>query len=296
MDAKTILTEAAASLNLTATGVCSIDFPDTLKERLSSAGAVPFAPEEEKRLAPKNLLPHARSFFVILFPYKPEQQKKGNIALYARPEDYHRVNHKYMDALINMVQPQYPQESFLPLTDTSPMVDRWLAYAARLGFFGKNHCLIHPVYGSYVTIGAILTTLSLAPDTPLSLSCGSCSLCLHACPGRILGKEPFNPWHCKSYLTQKKEPLTEEELQILKRTPFIFGCDECQSCCPYNRKAPASPLPEIHRNRIPCLGKEELESISNRGFDRTYGNYAFAWRGKKILLRNWNIIHKENKE
>lgn len=60
----------------------------------------------------------------------------------------------------------YPKDAFKALTDTSPMVDRWLAYAAGLGFFGRNHCLIHPLFGSYVTIGAILTTLPLTPDKP----------------------------------------------------------------------------------------------------------------------------------
>ena len=171
------------------------------------------------------------------------------------------------------------------------MEDRWLAWSAWIGFFGKNHCLIHPVYGSSVTIGAILTTLELEPDKPLSLSCGNCHLCEKACPGKIIGKELFNPSRCKSCITQKKEDLTDVEIEILKKTPLIFGCDECQKCCPFNKKAPFSPIPEIHENRISCLSGEELENISNRGFDRKYKEYAFAWRGKKVLLRNWHIVH-----
>lgn len=294
MDAKDQFIKAAKALGLDACGVSSAHFPSALEKRLSTAGPIPFAPPEiEKRLAPEVLLPHAESFFVILFPYKTEEQEKANIALYARPRDYHRINHRYMEKIIEEMKSLYPEESFLPLTDTSPMVDRWLAYAAGLGFFGRNHCLIHPTYGSYVTIGAILTTLFLSPDRPLSLSCGDCHLCIGACPGKVLGKEPFNPWHCKSYLTQKKEDLTEEEEEILRRTPYIFGCDECQRCCPWNRKAPASPLPEIREARIPFLSKETLRSLSNRAFDRTYKEYAFAWRGKKVLLRNWDVLKKK---
>ena len=201
--------EAANALGLDACGACSVIFEDTLEKNLSRTGPIPFAPPEiRKRLSPEELLPGARSFFVILFPYKTEDEEQANIALYARPRDYHRINHRYMEKIEEEMKALYPDESFLSLTDTSPMVDRWLAYAAGLGFFGRNHCLIHPAYGSYVTIGAILTTLALTPDRPLSLSCGDCHACIGACPGQVLGGKTFNPWHCKSYLTQKKEDLT----------------------------------------------------------------------------------------
>jgi epoxyqueuosine reductase len=294
VDPKEEFAKAARSLGLDACGACSAVFEDTLKRNLSETGPVPFAPPEiDRRLAPEELLPGARSFFVILFPYKTEDEGMANIALYARPKDYHRINHRYMEKMVEKMKALYPGDSFLPLTDTSPMVDRWLAYAAGLGFFGRNHCLINPTYGSYVTIGTILTTLSLAPDRPLSLSCGSCHACIGACPGRVLGGKTFNPWHCKSYLTQKKEDLTEEEEEILQRTPYIFGCDECQRCCPWNRRAKPSPLPEIRESRIPFLSQEALQSLSNRAFDRTYKEYAFAWRGKKVLLRNWEVMKKK---
>ena len=294
MNLKTLFLDTARSLGLTACGACSIHFSEELSKGLSQAGPIPFAPAElEKRLSPETLLPGAKSFFVILFPYKAEEKERGNIALYARPEDYHRINHRYMEKIINHMKSIYPKDAFKALTDTSPMVDRWLAYAAGLGFFGRNHCLIHPLFGSYVTIGAILTTLPLTPDKPLTLSCGTCRLCEKACPGKIIGKEPFNLWRCKSYLTQKKEDLREEEKEIIKRTPLIFGCDACQNCCPYNRKAPPSPLPEIHEKRIPLLTGEMMESLSNRSFDKTYKNYAFAWRGKKVLLRNWKIVNEK---
>lgn len=290
--AKELLIKAAHDLGLHACGAAPALFPPLLKEKLEKAGPIPFAPADtEKRLHPENLLPGASSFFVLLFPYKAEEERKANIALYARPKDYHIINHRYMEKIIQTVQEEFPEARFYALTDTSPMVDRWLAWSAGLGFFGKNHCLIHPLYGSFVTIGAILTTLELEPDQPLSLSCGDCSLCERACPGKVIGREPFRPSRCKSCITQKKEDLTDGEIEILKKTSLIFGCDECQKCCPFNRKAPLSPIPEIHENRISCLSGEELESLSNRGFDRKYKEYAFAWRGKKVLLRNWHIIH-----
>lgn len=94
----------------------------------------------------------------------------------------------------------------------------------------------------------------------------------------------------------KKEELSPAEMQILQRTPYIFGCDECQRFCPFNQKARPSPLPEIHEHRISTLTKEEMDSYSNRAFDKAFRSYAFAWRGKKVLLRNWNIVNEKHSD
>lgn len=292
LQAKELFLEEAAKLHLEACGVCSASMDDKLLRILTAAGEVPFAPKASLRLDGASLLPGARSVMVILFPYKPKDEEEGNIALYARAMDYHKINHQYLARLIEGMKAAYPAEKFLPLVDTSPLVDRWLAYQAGLGFFGKNHCLIHPRYGSYVTIGSILTTLDMPADSPLSLSCGDCHICMARCPGRAISESRLTPWRCKSYITQKKEELTEEEIQILTRTPYIFGCDECQRCCPYNEKALPSPLPEILENRIPFLSLETLSTISNRAFEKNYRSYAFAWRGRKVLVRNAELVEK----
>ncbi len=290
MNPSSIIRKAAASLGLDAQGFASLSSLSGAAPFLKAAGAVPFAPPPAERLSAESLLPGARSAIVILFPYKPLEEETGNIALYARAPDYHRVSRSYLRRLQEKIQPFFPDDQFLPITDTSPLPDRWLAYAAGLGFFGRNHCLIHPKYGSYVTIGALLTTLSLPGGTPMESRCGDCRRCLSACPGRALTEGAIRPWQCKSCLTQKKEALTEREIAILRKTPLIFGCDECQRVCPWNEKAAPSPLPEIREGRIPFLSREELESLSVRGFDKAYRGYAFAWRGKKVLLRNLALI------
>ncbi len=295
LQAKQLFLAEAKKLSLDACGVCNASMDEALSEILRAAGAVPFAPEATQRLDASALLPGSQSVMVILFPYKPQEIEEGNIALYARPRDYHKINHQYLAKLIGAMKAAYPKEEFLPLVDTSPLVDRWLAYQAGLGFFGKNHCLIHPRYGSYVTIGAILTTLAMPADSPLSLSCGDCRLCLSHCPGHAISETRLTPWRCKSYLTQKKEELTEEEIQILTATPYIFGCDECQRHCPYNETALPSPLPEIQKERIPSLSLEDLTACSNRSFEKLYKDYAFAWRGRKVLLRNGELLEKRDK-
>lgn len=291
MDIRTDIKKAAASLGLDACGICGREEYGALRKRLENEGPFPFVPAAaEDRLSWDALLPGARSAAVVLFPYRPAEEEKGNIALYARPRDYHAVNRRRLDALAGRLREAYPDAGFRAVTDTSPLADRWLAWCAGLGFFGKNHCLIHPRYGSLFTIGALLTTLSAAPDRPMEDSCGSCRRCIDACPGRALSETSMDPWRCKSYLTQKKEALTDEEKAILRRTPLIFGCDECQRCCPRNENAAPSPLPEIREDRIPLLTKETLASLSNRAFEKRFRGYAFAWRGKKILERNLDIL------
>ena len=199
MNAKELLVKTAASLQLDACGAASVNFSEKLSERLTEAGTIPFAPADIKeRIDTEALLPGSRSFFVILFPYRPSHKEEGNIALYARGLDYHKMIQSYLDRIIGVMRNAYPEARFRGLADTSPMVDRWLAYAAGLGFFGKNHCIINPKYGSFFTIGSILTTLELSPDSPLDLSCGECRECFYHCPGHVICEDSFDVWHCKS--------------------------------------------------------------------------------------------------
>ena len=292
--AKEMITHIARSFLLDAVGIMSCPVSPLLLEKLSSNGPVPFVPEDIcRRISPESLLPGTKSIIVILFPYAYPKEEPANIALYARTKDYHKIVRSYLEKIIKEIKEIYPKEDFYPIADTSPLADRWLAYQAGLGFFGKNHCLIHPIYGSYFTIGSLLTTLSLPPDKPILSDCGDCSRCIDACPGKCLTPEKFNPWRCKSYLTQKKEPLTPDEEKIIRKTPLIFGCDECQKYCPFNENAKLSPLPEMRQDRIPTLSKTQISSLSNRGFLKQYKDYAFSWRGKQVLLRNMDIIEKK---
>ncbi len=292
--AKEAILQIAKSFRLDAVGFMTCPVSPVLPEKLHLAGPVPFTPDDiHQRIEPKKLLPDTKSIIVFLFPYKCLPEKNANIALYARTKDYHKIIRSYLDKIIIEVKKDHKDANFYPVADTSPLADRWLAYQAGLGFFGKNHCLINLKYGSYFTIGSILTSLELPPDKPLSLDCGDCTRCIRTCPGNCLTPDRFNPWTCKSYLTQKKENLTEKEEEIIKRTPLIFGCDECQKCCPFNEHAESSPLPEIKEERIPYLSRDILESVSNRQFIKEYKDYAFSWRGKNVLLRNLNITDKK---
>ena len=167
-----------------------------------------------------------------------------------------------------------------------------MAYLAGLGFYGKNNCFISPKWGSYVVIVTILTTLEFEPNTPLEQSCMGCNRCITACLGQCLGHEEFKYDTCKSYLTQKKGELTDQEQHIIAKTPLVFGCDVCQEVCPHNQSIPATPIPEFQRVE-PYIDINELEPLTNKEFKAKYGNRAFSWRGKKILMRNQNIIEEK---
>lgn len=305
-EAKEYLLKAAARLGLDCVGTVALPLDPGLTARLAAETApCPFTPTDiAARTNPEALLPGARSVIVILFPYRPANDTplppaipdtprpdpRANIARYARARDYHLIVRQYLDRLIARLAAHHPDADFYPFADTSPLPDRYLAYAAGLGYFGLNRCLINDRYGSYIVIGGIITTLAYPPDAPLRRTCLGCRRCYRACPGHALSDAAYHYARCKSYLTQKKGELNAEEIAIIRGNPLLFGCDTCQDVCPHNAQAAPSPLPEFADERILRLTAAALAPLSNRQFRAQYGDRAFAWRGKSILLRNAQLL------
>ncbi|MFQ9571456.1 MAG: hypothetical protein ACLRZN_04310 [Dialister invisus] len=138
-----------------------------LSEKLEKAGPVPFAPAEiEKRLAPEEILADTKSIAVLLFPYRYPEEKNANIALMHEPKIITTLSARILQKLSDIWKSSIPMK--IPCYYRHIPHGRPLArLPGRTRFFGRNHCLIHPKYGSYFTIGAILTTLALPPDTRL---------------------------------------------------------------------------------------------------------------------------------
>lgn len=120
-------------------------------------------------------------------------------------------------------------------------------------------------------------------------SCIGCNRCITSCLGQCLGNNGFSYATCKSYLTQKKGDLTDTERAIIGKTPLIFGCDVCQEVCPHNKNLPTTPIVEF-QSIEPVVDTSELKSLTNKEFKAKFGHRAFSWRGKKILIRNHEII------
>lgn len=286
------LQEICKELNIYEFGITSWPLPENAKSILYESNPCPFtAANVEERLLGTTLFT-PKSAIVCLFPYYVEHKDPSNLSRYTWAKDYHLVINEYLKKLIEKLQIMNTDAQFSIHCDTSPLADRYMAYLAGLGFYGKNNCFISPKWGSYVVIGTILTTLELDPDTPLTQSCMGCNRCITACLGQCLGHDEFKFDTCKSYLTQKKGELTSEEEHIIAKTPLVFGCDVCQEVCPHNKDIPTTPIPEF-QSVEPYIDIDELDSLTNKEFKAKYGHRAFSWRGKKILIRNQEIIESK---
>lgn len=193
---------------------------------------------------PQKKWPRAQSALVFAVPYFPHPEKnphfplkQARISLYAQGMDYHFWFKERMAKLCAKLQEVLPDEEFLPFTDSSPVLERDLAKRAGLGWVGKNTCLIHPKKGSLFFIGEIYTSLNLQTEvTPLPDFCGTCNKCIEICPtGALIEPRKMDARKCISYLTIESRQIPPEELRPLIGDWF-FGCDLCQTVCPWNQK------------------------------------------------------------
>lgn len=228
-----------------------------------------------------------KSVIVCLFPYYVDF-KKGNISRYSAVLDYHKITRCYLEKLAENAG----LCDFEIYADVSPYDERSLAVNAGLGVLGKNGLLINKKYGSYVFIGLIvLDSLNLESDRPLEDSkCLECGKCIMACHGNALQDDGFNIQKCLSEITQKKGELTEIEKKLIIKTGMVWGCDTCSDVCPMNKDIAQTPIPEFKENIISSLYLKDFENLSNKEFLKKYADRAFAWRGKKVLLRNCGVL------
>ncbi len=282
----------AKKLNIEYTGVAPVcrygDLEKRLCHRREMYGINQFEEADiEKRVNPLITFPWAKSVVVCIFPYYTGEDEVANVSRYARIPDYHNIAKDKLQQIANFIE----QESSAKcecFADMGVLHDRYLAYLAGLGFFGVNNCLINEKYGSYFFIGYIVTDLQLEPDKPQIKECLKCGKCVKNCPGGALAEEGgFDAMRCVSYITQIKE-LTEEQIDILKRQDMVYGCDICQEVCPHNANPVKTPIAEFYEKRQSKLEKNELLAMSNKEFKQKYGVFPFSWRGKAVILKNFD--------
>jgi epoxyqueuosine reductase len=198
------------------------------------------AREARRRLDTDAILEGAKSVICVAERYAgTEKDAAGEvasrIARYARGSDYHNHLRRRLRKLAAFVRTLGENTRARPMCDDAPVLERAWATRAGLGFIGKNGLLIAPGVGSFVLLGEVVTTLPLTPGVPMAERCGSCTLCLDACPTDAFDA-PFvlDPRRCVSYLTiELRGPMPEELRPGVGE--HLFGCDACQDVCPYNR-------------------------------------------------------------
>lgn len=294
------LKEAGAEAGVLSIGATDIHQPGSLLKKLQRRAAEKrVTPFEEQdllaRISPERLLPDCRSIIVIAIPYASpvypvatsSQQPRGLVARCARGIDYHDIVKDRAEAIIRIIS----NEMVIPvhyriLCDSSPLVERELAFRAGLGHIGDNCTLITDLYGSFTALGTILVNKEIETGTPSRITCKNCQKCLEACPTGAL-QAPFivNPYRCLSYLTQASGVFPREMRLFLGNR--IYGCDECQDACPLNKGIAASPFAELNFNYFPAepLLLPMLE-MTGKEYALTVGLTSAGWRGKTTLQRN----------
>lgn len=190
----------------------------------------------------------------------------GRIARYAWGKNYHKAIHKRLKQLEQCIHNLVPQAQVRRFVDTGPIPERAVAQAAGLGFIGKNTMLITRHAGSWVFLAELITDLELASDEPGTGTCGSCTLCLEACPtGALVEPYVLDARRCISYWTiEHRGPIPPE---IAAQTgDWLFGCDICLEVCPHNRaKVRPTAWPEFYPDQGPgpSLPIEELMTLGD---------------------------------
>lgn len=259
-----------------------------------------------KRARPAELVPGTLRVITARLDYLPRaspanwreaewqrlaQPEAATISVYARGRDYHKVLRRKLQQLVDHIAAQIDPRVVRVFTDSAPVLEVELAARAGLGWRGKHTLLLQRDSGSMFFLGEIFIGLPLPVDAPASAHCGTCRKCIDICPTQaILGPEQLDARRCISYLTIEHAGPIPLELRPLIGNR-IYGCDDCQLICPWNRYAQRSPLPDFdprhgfdqtqlldlwNWNEAQFEQRTEGSPIRRIGFERWQRNLAVA--------------------
>lgn len=232
------------------------------------------ARDPERRADPRRVLPGCRSVISLGMNYysdhhADERSGNGRIARYAWGADYHDVLGRRLGQLEAKIRTLAPGAQTRSYVDTGPVMEKAWAQQAGLGWIGKHSNLVSQPFGSWLLLGEILTTLDLEPDEPGTDLCGSCTLCIRACPtGAITEPYVVDARRCISYLTielRGSEAAIPDEL-VPKLGNRIFGCDDCLDACPYNVNATPTTEPAFQPSSLTLA--PDLATLADMDADR----------------------------
>ena len=250
----------------------------------------------DHRRSPQGLWPAARSVIALGMSYAPAHDPlalagsgtHARISVYAQGRDYHDVVKKRLKALARWLVAEVPEAEVKVFVDTAPVMEKPLGEAAGIGWQGKHTNMVSPSHGSWLFLGAIYTTLDLAPAEPHRDQCGSCRACIDACPTDAF-PAPYrlDARRCISYLTiEHKGPVAEDLRAGIGNR--IYGCDDCLAVCPWNKFASAAQAIRefLPRAELVAPRLAELLALDDAGFRALFSGSPIKRIGRDRFVRN----------
>lgn len=293
---KAAIREASQGLGFSAIGVARAD-PGPAVEHLRTwlaegmHGTMDYmARHAELRAHPAELQPGTLTVISAALDYLPhtdtvDDPARAAVSRYAQGRDYHKVIRSRLQKLADAIASLIGPFRYRVFSDSAPVMEVEFARQAGLGWRGK-HTLLLSQQGSWRFLGEIYTDLPLPPDAPIAEHCGTCTACIDACPtGAIVAPYRVDARRCISYLTIELDGAIPEEFRPLLGNR-IYGCDDCQLCCPWNRFARLGDPEFTPRQRLDSATLIELFAWTETQFnDRLAGN-PIRRIGHERWLRN----------
>lgn len=257
------------------------------------------AKHAELRADPARLVPGALSVISVRLPYFPGMPETGQaqaqallgqpaqayVSRYALGRDYHKVIRNRLQKLADRIAAEVGSFDYRAFSDSAPVMEVQLAQQGGLGWRGK-HTLALTRQGSWHFLGELICNLPLPADAPIANHCGDCNACLSSCPtGAIVAPYQVDARRCISYLTIEHEGPIPEELRPLLGNR-IYGCDDCQLCCPWNRFTPAGDAEFRPRQGLDTASLLELFAWSEAEFLERLAGSPIRRIGHERWLRN----------
>ena len=249
----------------------------------------------DKRLDPGLLVPGAKSIVSLLLNYHSTQTQKDpqapKISQYAFGEDYHGVIKKKLKDLMSFIHEEIGEVDGRVFVDSAPVMDKVWAEKSGLGWIGKNTNLISKKAGSFFFIAELIIDLELNYDPPTTDHCGSCTACIDACPTEaLIAPYQIDGSKCISYLTIELKDQIPSQFKG-KMDQWAFGCDVCQTVCPWNRFSTQHQETALKpNNELLSLTKKDWEEMTEDVFGTLFKNSAIKRTKYEGIKRNIKFI------
>ncbi len=240
-------------------------------------------------------LPGAQSVVVVARNYwspRPEAPPgTGQVSCYAWGRDYHRALIKPLRQLAGFLDGLEPGAQSYASIDSGPVRERTWAARAGIGWVGKHSLIIHPELGSWIFLGTVLSTVALAPDSPMKNGCGECRTCMDACPtGAIVAPRTVDSRQCIAYHSIENKGDIPDAVGD-RMNSQVFGCDICQQACPWNRTPHVTDCADfLPRPNVANPPLDKLLDGDTAWFEATFNGTPVRRAGLEGTRRNAAIV------